>query len=66
MFYVQVVGQEWSAKCVNNLQSCEFNQEHNLCWIYRYTMVWVMGCLSVAHLYRTLTDYGGYHLDITG
>lgn len=34
--------------------------------MYRYTMVWVMSCLSVAHLHRTLTDYGGWHVDITG
>jgi lysophospholipid acyltransferase 1/2 len=34
--------------------------------VQRYTMVWVMGSLSVAHIYRTLTDYGGYHLDFSG
>ena len=32
---------------------------------HRVTMVWVMACLSAAHLYRTLTDFGGYHLDFT-
>ena len=29
-------------------------------------MVWVMGCMCFSHIYRTLTDYGGYHLDFTG
>ena len=28
-------------------------------------MVWVMGGLSVAHIYRTVTDFGGYHLDFS-
>ena len=29
-------------------------------------MLWVMGTMSAAHLYRTLTDFGGYHLDFSG
>ncbi len=32
----------------------------------RYSMVWAMGCLSAAHIYRLLTDYGGYTMDYTG
>ena len=32
----------------------------------RYTMVWAMGSMSVAHLYRIATDYGGWSLDFTG
>lgn len=34
--------------------------------LFRYTMVWVMGTMSIAHLYRTLTDFGGYRLDFSG
>ncbi len=34
--------------------------------VYRYTMVWAMGCMSAAHLYRTMTDYGGWSVDFTG
>ena len=29
-------------------------------------MVWAMGSLSVAHIYRMILDYGGYQLDFTG
>ena len=29
-------------------------------------MVWVMGLLSLCHIYRTVTDYGGYTLDFSG
>ncbi len=29
-------------------------------------MVWAMGCMSAAHLYRMMTDYGGWSLDFTG
>ena len=32
----------------------------------RFTMVWAMGCLCACHLYRLITDYGGWHLDFTG
>ena len=31
-----------------------------------YTMVWMLMCMSAAHIYRMMTDYGGYHLDFTG
>ncbi len=34
--------------------------------VVRYTMVWAMGSLSAAHIYRLVTDYGGYTLDFTG
>lgn len=34
--------------------------------VQRYSMVWAMGCLSAAHIYRLLTDYGGYTMDYTG
>ncbi len=33
---------------------------------YRYTMVWAMGSMSAAHIYRMMTDYGGWSLDFTG
>lgn len=29
-------------------------------------MVWAMGSITAAHLYRMVTDYGGWHLDFTG
>lgn len=32
----------------------------------RYSMVWAMGSISTAHIYRMITDYGGFHLDFTG
>jgi len=31
-----------------------------------YTMGWALSCICVAHFYRLLTDFGGYHLDFTG
>ena len=34
--------------------------------VQRYSMVWAMGCISAAHIYRLVTDFGGYHLDFTG
>ena len=34
--------------------------------VQRYSMVWAMGCISAAHTYRLVTDFGGYHLDFTG
>ena len=33
---------------------------------FSYTMVYMLVCISVAHVYRMITDYGGYHLDFTG
>ena len=33
---------------------------------YRYVLIVSMGFMSVAHLYRQITDYGGYTLDFTG
>ena len=35
-------------------------------YTYRSTMVWAMGSLCVSHIYRMMTDYGGWHLDFTG
>ena len=29
-------------------------------------MVWAMGTLSIYHMYRLVTDWGGYHLDLSG
>ena len=29
-------------------------------------MVWAMGSMSAAHIYRMMTDYGGWSLDFTG
>ena len=29
-------------------------------------MVWAMGSMSTAHIYRMMTDFGGWHLDFTG
>ena len=29
-------------------------------------MAWVMSILSICHIYRTITDYGGYTLDFSG
>jgi len=29
-------------------------------------MVWAMGSMSAAHIYRMATDFGGWHLDFTG
>ncbi len=29
-------------------------------------MVWAMGTMTVVHLYRTFTDWGGYTLDFSG
>ncbi len=50
-------GAEVSCRCAStNLLQC----------VYRYTMVWAMGCMSAAHLYRMMTDYGGWSLDFTG
>ncbi|XP_064382586.1 lysophospholipid acyltransferase 2-like [Halichondria panicea] len=34
--------------------------------VQRYTMVWAMGSMSAAHIYRMMTDYGGWTLDFTG
>ncbi len=34
--------------------------------VQRCTMALASGSLSAAHLYRTLTDFGGWHLDFTG
>ncbi len=34
--------------------------------VQRYTMAWAIGTMSAAHLYRMLTDFGGWHLDFTG
>ncbi|XP_064382585.1 lysophospholipid acyltransferase 6-like [Halichondria panicea] len=34
--------------------------------VQRYTMVWAMGSMSAAHIYRMMTDYGGWSLDFTG
>lgn len=31
-----------------------------------YSFAWVMGCISVAHVYRMTMDFGGYSLDFTG
>jgi len=33
---------------------------------HSYTMIWMLTCISAAHIYRLITDYGGYHLDFTG
>ena len=29
-------------------------------------MLWAMGSIATAHVYRVATDYGGFHLDFTG
>ncbi|XP_065897967.1 lysophospholipid acyltransferase 6-like isoform X2 [Dysidea avara] len=34
--------------------------------VQNYTMIWMLTCISAAHIYRLITDYGGYHLDFTG
>ena len=31
-----------------------------------YTMLFAMVSMSVAHVYRMMVDYGGWHLDFTG
>ncbi len=33
---------------------------------HNFVFVFLMGYMSAAHLYRTYTDYLGYHLDFTG
>nr|XP_058944698.1 lysophospholipid acyltransferase 6-like isoform X2 [Pocillopora verrucosa] len=35
-------------------------------YLPRYVLIVSMGFMSVAHLYRQITDYGGYTLDFTG
>lgn len=35
-------------------------------YVQRYSMVWAMGSIATAHIYRMVTDYGGFHLDFTG
>ena len=32
----------------------------------RYVLTVSMGMLSIAHIHRQITDYGGYTLDFTG
>lgn len=32
----------------------------------RYVLTVSMGMLAIAHIYRQITDYGGYTLDFTG
>lgn len=32
----------------------------------RCSMAWALSCIGVAHFYRLVTDFGGYHLDFTG
>ena len=32
----------------------------------RYLLTVSMGMLSIAHIHRQITDYGGYTLDFTG
>ena len=32
----------------------------------RFSMAWALGCIGIAHFYRLVTDFGGYHLDFTG
>ena len=34
--------------------------------VHKVTMVYIIGVIVTAHVYRMLTDYGGYHLDFTG
>ena len=34
--------------------------------ITRYSMIWAFVSISATHIYRIITDYGGYHLDFTG
>ncbi|KAL5506347.1 hypothetical protein EMCRGX_G007967 [Ephydatia muelleri] len=34
--------------------------------IHVYTIVFAMASMSVAHMYRMMVDYGGWHLDFTG
>ena len=34
--------------------------------VHKVTMVYILGVIGAAHVYRLLTDYGGYHLDFTG
>ena len=33
---------------------------------YRYILTVALSWLSLNHVYRQVTDYGGYKLDITG
>ena len=34
--------------------------------VHVYTIVFAMASMSVAHIYRMMVDYGGWHLDFTG
>eukprot|EP00731_Ephydatia_muelleri_P010964 Em0005g1550a len=34
--------------------------------VHFYTIVFAMASMSVAHIYRMMVDYGGWHLDFTG
>ena len=34
--------------------------------VHKVTMVYIIGVIGAAHVYRMITDYGGYHLDFTG
>ena len=34
--------------------------------VHVYTILFAMGSMSAAHMYRMFTDYGGWHLDFTG
>ena len=34
--------------------------------VHKVTMAYIIGVIGAAHIYRMLTDYGGYHLDFTG
>jgi lysophospholipid acyltransferase 1/2 len=34
--------------------------------VQRWTMGWILPCMCLGHLHRTLTDFGGWRLDVTG
>ena len=34
--------------------------------VHKVSMAYIIGVIGAAHVYRMLTDYGGYHLDFTG
>lgn len=50
-----------------SVAQCPCDDETLWCVLWcRYSMVWAMGSISTAHIYRLVTDYGGFHLDFTG
>ena len=54
--------------CCTSCFSTNYVSHHVVLFIQpsSYTMVWALGCVSAAHVYRMITDYEGWHLDFTG